>query len=363
MTKKNHLFLFPTAVLGGAERVMFNIIYYLLLEGHNVTVVIMSRGRQDGWERLEKFQRFNLVVYNYKSEKKAIIPLILGLIKISYNNFDYLFSSHTHMNGVLSFLKKIGFFRNSILISRESTVIFERFFGIWRIIFKFIYNFMYGRQDLIICQTEKMKNSLETALGYTPAKKMEVIPNPVNIDYIENSISKIEKQDLIVACGRFIPLKKFDYLLQAFSEINSQYPNYKLVLIGEGPEESKLKTLVEALGITQSVIFTGKISNPIQWFANSKLGVISSEIEGFPNVLIEMMAAGIDYVISTPCTDGVYELPHIHVTQECSVNELKIALQHALESQFNYSLTYQNYIAENRSVSSFWNKVLELTTP
>lgn len=358
----NHLFVFPTAILGGAERVMFNIIYHLLLEKQNVTVVIMSRGKQDGWEKLESFPNLNLIIYNYSSEKKAIIPLVLGLVRLSIGyKFNYIFSSHTHINGLLSFLKKFGFFRRSIIVSRESTFIFDRFFGLKRFIFKFIYKFLYGKQDLIICQTQKMKESLVNSLGYIPGKKIVVIPNPVNIDYINCSISEVQKDNTIIGCGRFIPLKKFDLLLQAFGQLDNKYKSYKLVLIGEGPEGEKLRKMAEDLGVVRKVIFTGKINNPIQWFANARVGVISSEIEGFPNVLIEMMASGIDYVISTPCTDGVYQLPNVIVTADCSIDEIKKALEHALESQLSYSEEYKKYIENERSVSHFWNKILELT--
>jgi len=358
----NHLFVFPTAILGGAERVMFNIIYHLLLQQQNVTVVIMSRGKQNGWERLQGFPNLDLIIYDYASEKKAILPLILGLIQLSMKcKFNFLFSSHAHINGLLSFLKKIGFFRGAILISRESTFIFDRFFGLKRFIFKVIYRFFYGQQNLIICQTQKMKNSLESALGYIPGKEMVVIPNPVNIDYIKSSISTVEKDNIIVGCGRFIPLKKFDFLLQAFEQLDSKYAHYKLVLIGEGPEAEKLEKMAKDLGVAEKVIFTGKINNPIQWFANARVGVISSEIEGFPNVLIEMMASGIDYAISTPCTDGVYELPNIIVTADCSIGEIKKALERALEHQLSYSEEYKEYIKKERSVASFWNKVLEIT--
>lgn len=358
----NHLFVFPTAILGGAERVMFNIIYHLLLEKQDVTVVIMSRGKQSGWEKLESFPNLNLIIYNYSSEKKAIIPLVMRLVQLSFSyNFNYIFSSHTHINGLLSFLKKICFFRGSVLVSRESTFIFDRFFGVKRFIFKFIYKYLYGQQDLIICQTKKMKDSLENSLGYIPAKKMEVISNPVNIDYINSSISTVIKENIIVGCGRFIPLKKFDFLLQAFAQLTSKYDCYKLVLIGDGPEGERLRTMAEDLGVSKKVIFTGKINNPIQWFANAKIGVISSEIEGFPNVLIEMMASGINCAISTPCTDGVYQLPNVIVTADCSIVEIGKALEEVLESQLNYSVDYKKYIEQERSVFYFWNQVLELT--
>lgn len=362
--KDGYLFVFPTAVLGGAERVMFNIIYNLLLNGNSVTVVIMSRGCQNGWEVLREFPNFNFIVHNYKSEKKAIIPLLISLFFLSLkNNYKIVFSSHTHINGVLSFLKKINIFKSSILVSRESTFIFDRFDGLMRMLFKFIYRFMYGKQDLLICQTNKMKESLIANLGFSPVKNIQVIPNPVNIEYID--FLKFEDKNIdseyIVACGRLIPLKKIDYLIQAFSDLSEKFDKIKLVIIGSGPEENKLKKMVGDLNLESKVIFTGKINNPIKWFNSAKLGVISSEIEGFPNVIIEMMAAGTKNIITTPCTDGVLGLPNVCITESCSVQALRIEIESALNCNIDNSILYREYIEQYRSVNSFWKEIEDIT--
>lgn len=361
--ENKHLFVFPTAILGGAERVMFNTIYYLLNRGDSVSVIIMSRGKQKGWEKLTSLPNFNFIVFDYKSEKKAIIPLVIFLMKISSNKFNTVFSSHTHINGLLSFLKKIGFFKKSILISRESTFIFERFDGLMKWIFKFIYVFMYGKQDLIICQTQRMKESLVNNLGFYPAKNIESLSNPVNIEYIDtlkdenNNVS----YEYIVACGRLIPLKKMDYLIQAFNSLPEKFKEIKLVIIGEGPDEIKLKKMATDLNLESKVIFTGKINNPIKWFNSAKLGVISSEIEGFPNVIIEMMAAGTKNIITTPCTDGVLDLPNVCITESCSVQALTIEIEKALNFPVDNSQLYREYIEKNRSVNSFWKKIEDIT--
>lgn len=362
--KDKYLFVFPTAVLGGAERVMFNIIYNLLSSGNLVTVVIMSRGCQKGWETLEEHPNFDFIVYNYKSEKTAIIPLVISLFFLSLNNnYKIVFSSHTHINGVLSFLKKINIFKSSILVSRESTFIFDRFDGFMRMLFKFIYTFMYGKQDLLICQTGKMKESLIANLGFSPVKNIQVIPNPVNIEYIDSL--KFENKNInseyIVACGRLIPLKKIDYLIQAFRNLPENFDQIKLVIIGEGPEESKLKKMANDLNLESRVIFTGKINNPIKWFNSARLGVISSEIEGFPNVIIEMMAAGTKNIITTPCTDGVLDLPNVCITESCSVQALTIEIEKALNFPVDNSKLYREYIEKNRSVNSFWKNMEDIT--
>lgn len=363
---KNYLFVFPTAILGGAERVMFNTIYYLLENSNNhVTVLIMSRGEQQGWEDVKNHRNINFIVKDYMSEKKSILNVTYKLIALDKRNkYDFVFSSHTHVNGLISSIRKIGFFKNANIVSRESTFIFERFSGLKRHIFYRIYKDMYGSQDLIICQTERMKTSLIESLGFMPARKIEVIPNPVSISYItrqlnQDDLDKKPFEQTIVGCGRLIELKKFDWLIKAFSNIAEEFPKAGIVIIGDGPERENLISLTKRLGVEDRVIFTGNIGNPIQWFNKADVGVISSEIEGFPNVLIEMMASGTKQVITTPCTDGVNNIPYITVTESCSREAIQKSLIEKLKNPVDNSKNHREYIEGNRSVEVFWRKVQE----
>lgn len=359
-------FVSPTAVLGGAERIMFNLITYLLEDGHKVTMFIMSRGEQVGWESIIDHPNFVMIIKDYKSEKTSLPIFFFNLIYLSHkHSYDYSFSSHTHVNGALSIMRKLKLFKTNFLISRESTFIFDRHQkGAFRILLKFIYKYMYGSQDLIVCQTNRMKSSLIKNLGFMPAEKIEVISNPVNLNYIkrqlaEDSFDKKPFKQLIVGCGRLITLKKFNWLLEAFSNIVEEFPQAGIVIIGDGPERENLANLVKNLGIKERVIFTGKVRNPIKWFSKADIGVVSSEIEGFPNVLIEMMASGTKQVVTTPCTDGVNNMPYITVTESCSREAIQKSLIEQLRHPVDNSINHRKYIEGNRSVEVFWRKVQE----
>lgn len=365
MEYRNYLFVSPTAILGGAERVMFNLMFSLLEDGHKVIFVCMSRGKQSGWDELLKYENFHPHFKEYPSEKTSIFPFIKFIYKISREQDIHLtFSSHTHVNGLLSFLRKIKILNTKYLISRESTVIFDRFFGIWRYIFLFIYKFLYGKQDLLISQTEYMKSQLIKSLRKAPCKKIEVLDNPVNFNYInlklnENNILEYNSnKKIIVGCGRFISLKKFDNLILAFSQMEKR-ENYILVLIGDGPERSNYEKIVNDNHLNESVIFTGKILNPLSLFAISDIGVISSKIEGFPNVLLEMMAAGTKKIMSTPCSPGVMKLPNISLTKSCNVKDILLVLNELAERNESNCLVYKDYIKSHRSSEIFIKKIYQ----
>ena len=365
-TQNNFLFVLPTAVLGGAERTMFNLITKLLKDENNVTLYIMSRGKQEGWESLENNPNFKMINKNYKSEKTSLPTFFLSISILShFNSYDYTLSSHTHVNGTLSLMRKLKFLKTKKLISRESTFIFDRFQGFPRELFKFIYRFMYGSQDLVICQTEKMKYSLISSLGFNPAKNIQVVPNPVNLDYVSQQLEASEHSykpfdKVIVGCGRFIPLKQFDILIKAFKSISVEFPDVGLMIIGDGPERKNIENLISQLDLGNRVILTGKIKNPIQWFNTADIGVISSSIEGFPNVLLEMMASGTKHIITTPCTDGVNYIPYITVANSTSKNSIEEALRLYLANPVDNAVNNQKYIRDNRSVDIFWDKVQRL---
>lgn len=366
-TKKyNYLFVSPTAVLGGAERVMFNLISSLLKDKNKVTLYIMSRGHQAGWESIKNDPNFHMIVKDYSSEKKSLPVFLLNISILSHLNcFDYTFSSHTHVNGALSLMRNFGLLKTKKLISRESTFIFDRFQGIPRKLFKFIYKFMYGSQDLIICQTEKMKSSLINSLGFEPINNIQVVANPVNLEYIANQLKDTEQtykpfNKLIVSCGRFISLKQFDMLIKAFETINLEFPEAGLMIIGDGPERENIEKLIKELKLENKVILTGRINNPIKWFNKADIGIISSSIEGFPNVLLEMMASGTKHIITTPCTDGVLNIPYITVTDSISKHSIENALRLHLLNPVDNSLNNQKYIKDKRSVDIFWDKVKRL---
>lgn len=358
---KSALIVLPTAMLGGAERVMFNLALFLLDQGFNVTVYIMSRGSQPGWENIKSHSNFRFVVKDFKSEKNSLPFFFYSLFKMSRkHNFDYIFSTHTHVNAALSMLRNLSVIRCGSMVSRESTFIFERFYGVRRAFFKALYRYMYGAQDLLVCQTEAMKQSLISNLGFSPCKNVSVIPNPVNLKNIHHLMSDgidfNRDKKVIVACGRLVRIKRFDLVIDAFSSA-ALSKVAKLLIIGDGPELPDLKKQVLALDLTESVIFLGRQANPIKWFIHADVGVVSSDKEGFPNVLLEMMAAGVPQIISTRCTDGVLSIPSIALVSTGSVLDMAECLKSTVLSDVSNVSIYQRYILDHRDVASFWDSV------
>jgi len=114
-----------------------------------------------------------------------------------------------------------------------------------------------------------------------------IIPNPVR--KIEHK--QIQKENWIVTVGRLHLEKGFVRLMESFSKVKSK--DWKLVLAGGGIHEAEIKQKSVELGISERVVFLGKVIDIDNLLLKSKIFVLSSHKEGYPNALCEAMSAGL----------------------------------------------------------------------
>ncbi|MGE9553147.1 glycosyltransferase [Erwinia amylovora] len=132
-----------------------------------------------------------------------------------------------------------------------------------------------------------------------------VIFNPFDFEAILSQSMKPCKmagQDYLIHVGRFHQTKRHDRLLRAYAKSGLTAP---LVLLGQGSPEATatLKGLAKELGISDRVFFEGFTSNPYPWIRHAKQLIVSSDSEGFGNVLVEALICHTP-VVSTRCPGG-----------------------------------------------------------
>lgn len=108
------------------------------------------------------------------------------------------------------------------------------------------------------------------------------------------------REFLILGIGRLHRVKGFDLLLKAFAAIRRDFPDWRLILIGNGPEKSVLSALAAELGLVACVEFVEPVRDVEQWMARAGLVVLPSRSEAFGNVVLESMAMAAP-VIATNC--------------------------------------------------------------
>lgn len=164
-------------------------------------------------------------------------------------------------------------------------------------------NFLYRFADGIVLQNETNKNYFSKAVR----KKSTVIFNPLNMGEYEGAAARCDENDRIdeiVAVGRLIRQKNPEMLLNAFANLASDFPKYRLSFIGEGDMREKLLEMAKEKNIADRVELNGAVSNVFERTHKSKLYVMTSEYEGMPNALIEAMCLGLP-VISTKVSGAV----------------------------------------------------------
>ena len=249
----------------------------------------------------------------YKLPKGIIIHRLVGrnpLLKfIRYLNIvgkiqpDYVVSFLTRANN-FNVLGALVYGYQSLISERSNTA--GRLCGRFVKLKRGVVKYFYSRADGVIAVSRGVKNCLVDEFSLAPSK-IYILNNGVDIQAIENRAKtsglSIDKP-YIVAMGRLVSTKGFDCLLRAYSNANIKA---ELRILGDGPEKVRLKALSKKLKIEHKVHFEGFKDNPHQYILHSLFFVLPSELEGFPNALVEALALK-KAVLSTDCADGPSEI-------------------------------------------------------
>lgn len=343
------VFVSATDNMGGAEQCL-----QLLAEASDGRFIILKKATSNQL-KLNK----NLKV-NFLAKGSLLLGLILLPIALfKYRNDHKIISSNAYINAFIGLLKRIKYLKSDVIV-RESTQIFTRFTGVKKASYSLAYSLGYPGVDLIICQTDQMRDQLLNYNTFINPEKIICIPNPIDVKLIERQIVKneiINNGKFIVAAGRLIQLKGFDNLIRAFKNITECYPDLQLIILGEGPERNNLLALIKELDLENRVILKGFVNNPYSYFKKAKCCVVSSLHEGFPNVLLQMLSTN-SAVLSTDCAGGITDIPGLITVKAGSVSDLQSGIKLLLEmNTSSHREKFDLYLA-NRTPGIFLSTIL-----
>ncbi len=291
------------------------------------------------------------------------LPLLFGFLLLPFSLYRYrnstIISSHAYLNATIGFLKRIGYLKRST-IARESTSIFVRYRGLKRLSYKIAYWLGYPGLDRIVCQSELMSEQLLKHNVFINPQKVKVIPNPIDLTHVINKANQsrpVLSDKYICSAGRLIQIKGFDLLIKAFSLLILTHKDLKLFILGVGPEKDNLLSLIKQLKLSKSVLLLGYKENPYPYFKHASVCVLPSIMEGFPNVLLQMIAVN-HKVVTTLCAGGIESIPGITIVNVNDIMELHNGINNILVNKKNGTdLMIDAYLAK-RNPGSFLRELL-----
>ncbi|GAC23337.1 hypothetical protein GMES_1038 [Paraglaciecola mesophila KMM 241] len=172
---------------------------------------------------------------------------------------------------------------------------------------KFLIKLLYPKATCVVPVSQGVMQDLVDNYN-VPESKCTVMYNA----YDQNTLfeksqaptNDLPKKPYIIGIGRLVPNKNFSLLIKAFAKSTS---SRDLVILGQGPELTDLKTLAKELGIETKVHLLGFRENPYPYLANADYLVSASNAEGFPNGIAEAMCLG-KPVVATNCQSGPAEI-------------------------------------------------------
>jgi glycosyltransferase involved in cell wall biosynthesis len=301
---------------------------------------------------LSKLCRLLIVTRRFKGTKKSErsgknisvhrVPWIKGkwLRNPSFNIFSFLASLKmmrnvdiVYSNGIVSgffdlllarlFRKKAVYRPAGIGFVQYGFPLRQMLFALERLVFT--------KSDAVVFHSDGEKRNAETKFNLR-LDHGHVILTGFPIEKFKSGKKRlsrefgIKNETVITSIARFVPVKGLEHLLKACSIIGSDYGDFKVLLVGSGPEEEKLKRLAGELGISDKVVFAGFRHDVPDILAITDIFALSSLSEGLPTSLLEAMAAEKACVV----TDTGLPVDHM-VTGLVVKTENPAALKNAIE--------------------------------
>jgi glycosyltransferase involved in cell wall biosynthesis len=355
------LFVTPVDSYGGAERVLATAARALSASpGWEVEIAVL--GAPTGTNFLaggEALLTFGAGRGGFGSEL-TLVP------RLANRAFDLVFSTHMRLNAALSAARRAGLLNTRRLVARESTVLSDRYSGVRMRAYRSLYR-LYGAQDLIMAQTGYMAERLQTLLPAAAASRLTIVGNPVDRDMIAGKMReplepalarRLAEAPHIAWCGRFIGVKNPHRAIATLVAARARTgQDLRLVMMGEGPLRAEVEADLARRGLSDLVVLLGNRPNPYPVFAACPLGLVTSDVEGFPNVLLEMMACGVRHVVTTPCAGDLVSLHGVAVAASFEPDVLAEAFQQAMRRGGDICGDYETVLRE-RSLGTYLNRML-----
>lgn len=284
--------------IGGAERLLVDIVLLFQKYGHQVDVLVFD-GAESSFKM--QLQDAGIEVFEFGVGGTVYNPLYIWKLIPFLKKYDIV---HTHNTAPQFFAAMASVIYSVNLVTTEhSTCNRRRKLGYFRPIDRWMYN----RYKAVICVSDQVEDNLRKYAG--PLKtNILTIYNGINIDrfqcaHADNSL-RTQGRFIVTMVAGFRYEKDQSTLIRAFKYLSSD--KYELWLVGDGEKRLELEELVRDMGLEDVVRFWGLRSDIPILLKSSDIVVMSSHFEGLSLSSIEGMSVGKPFLASD--VDGLHEM-------------------------------------------------------
>lgn len=284
--KKILFLIYSISKKGGTERVATILANELAQKGHILTIACFDEKIKPSYELDNRVKTISIREKNIFSKSISIRTII------DNENPDLVIC---HNMGKLSLLLAC--------IRKKSKT---KFYSLEHVSYtssplavKLAKRLLYKNYDAVVTLTNRDKEYYKHL-----HQKILVIPNFCPFENISHSYN--EKSRQIISIGRLTHQKGFDLLLKAWEKIENKIPEWRLKIIGDGPEKENLINLIKKYNLKNLEILPNQ-DNIKAFYENSSFYIMSSRYEGLPMVLIEAQSFSLP-IVSFNCPHGPAEI-------------------------------------------------------
>jgi glycosyltransferase involved in cell wall biosynthesis len=325
--------ILPNLAIGGAEKVMLLLAEQFKSNNYEVRFIVRRLTESGFQEQVEK----DYELINLNAKKVRYFPFALKSKYKTIQKPDIVIVSLWPLTFLTALILKFTNKSVKVICVEHGSLQYQtRNIGkIYQLFLKWSLKLMLRFSDKVVCVSNGLKNEIKELTNYKKEKLIS-IPNPIELETLEykDQVSDALKIQLnghvFLFVGKLKKVKNIPLLLKAF-KIVSEKIEATLTVLGDGPESNGLKRLAESLGIKEQVHFVGFKTNCKPYYQTADTFVLSSDSEGFGNVIVEALAEGCT-VVSTNCPYGPKEildngtygyLSEVNNEEDLAVNMLK----------------------------------------
>ncbi len=302
------LFLLPSLCGGGAERVALGLALEFRRLGHMPEFLLM----QAQGELLQE-ARAMFPVHDLGCMRIRQLPFALAL-EMRRRPPDALVASMWPLTVIAPLAQRLSGSRFPVVVSEHNTlsVQYKPRGSIHNLAMRVSMALGYPLAAHRVAVSAGVADDLAQLSGLS-RKAICVVHNPVppgttsfceGLSHVED-LWTAPQGARVLSVGSFKSQKNHPLLLRAFALLHR--PGSRLMIVGQGEGEDQLRSLSIELGIADRVKFAGFHQDPTPFYATANLLVLSSDYEGFGNVIVEALAQGLP-VVSTDCPSGPAEI-------------------------------------------------------